>query len=125
MIGRLEAPGAKLEPVMPGFENRGWPSWAVPWRRSPRGHHGDRCELIGHDWQHARLRRGSYRRGLRLRRAFAGLSGRCAGDAHWPREGTTGLRRTIGLGAVTVISGSCVEEGGALRPGPSRVGYRA
>jgi hypothetical protein len=28
------------------------------------------------------------------------------------REGTTGFRRTIGLGAVTVISGSCVEADG-------------
>ena len=33
MIGRLEAPGAKVEPVMPGLENRRSPSWAVPWRR--------------------------------------------------------------------------------------------
>ena len=34
MIGRLEAPGAKLEPVMPGFENRRSPSVAPPERRS-------------------------------------------------------------------------------------------
>jgi hypothetical protein len=33
MIGRLEAPGAKLEPVMPGFENRRSPSVAPPERR--------------------------------------------------------------------------------------------
>jgi hypothetical protein len=30
------------------------------------------------------------------------------------REGSTGLRRTIGLGAVTVISGSCVDAAGAV-----------
>jgi hypothetical protein len=30
------------------------------------------------------------------------------------REGTTGFRRTIGLGAVTVISGSGVEAAGAF-----------
>ena len=33
MIGRLEAPGAKLEPVMPGLENRRSPSVAPPERR--------------------------------------------------------------------------------------------
>src|SRR5215468_5793231 len=34
MIGRLEAPGAKLEPVMPGLENKRSPSVAPPERRS-------------------------------------------------------------------------------------------
>jgi hypothetical protein len=33
MIGRLEAPGAKLEPVIPGFEKRRSPSVAAPERR--------------------------------------------------------------------------------------------
>ena len=33
MIGRLEAPGAKVEPVMPGLENRRSPSWPLPSRR--------------------------------------------------------------------------------------------
>ncbi len=33
MIGRLEAPGAKLEPVMPGLENKRSPSVAPPARR--------------------------------------------------------------------------------------------
>ena len=33
MIGRLEAPGAKLEPVIPGFENSKSPSVAPPERR--------------------------------------------------------------------------------------------
>ena len=33
MIGRLDAPGAKLEPVMPGFENRRSPSVEPPLRR--------------------------------------------------------------------------------------------
>ena len=34
MIGLLEAPGAKLEPVMPGFEFSRSPSVAAPERRS-------------------------------------------------------------------------------------------
>ncbi len=33
MIGRLDAPGAKLEPVMPGFENSRSPSVDAPLRR--------------------------------------------------------------------------------------------
>ena len=33
MIGRLDAPGAKLEPVMPGFRNSRSPSVAAPLRR--------------------------------------------------------------------------------------------
>ena len=33
MIGRLEAPGAKLEPVMPGFENSKSPSVLAGVRR--------------------------------------------------------------------------------------------
>ena len=33
MTGRLDAPGAKLEPVMPGLENRRSPSVAPPVRR--------------------------------------------------------------------------------------------
>jgi len=33
MIGRLEAPGAKPEPVMPGLSNRRSPSVAPPLRR--------------------------------------------------------------------------------------------
>jgi hypothetical protein len=40
------------------------------------------------------------------------------------REGTTALRRTIGLGAVTVISGSCVDAGGvAWASAPSAVAH--
>jgi hypothetical protein len=34
MIGRLDAPGAKLDPVMPGFSNRRSPRVAAPFRRS-------------------------------------------------------------------------------------------
>ncbi len=34
MIGRLDAPGAKLDPVMPGFSNRRSPSVDAPLRRN-------------------------------------------------------------------------------------------
>ena len=34
MTGRLDAPGAKLDPVMPGLENSRSPSVAPPLRRS-------------------------------------------------------------------------------------------
>ena len=34
MIGRLDAPGAKLDPVMPGFSNRRSPRVAAPFLRS-------------------------------------------------------------------------------------------
>ena len=34
MIGRLEAPGAKLDPVMPGFSNKRSPSVDAPLRRN-------------------------------------------------------------------------------------------
>ena len=74
-------------------------------------HHGDGRKLIGDDGQHALLRRGSCpgpvvaaARSRRPGAVRATRTGLC--------EGTTVLRRTIGLGAVTVISGSCVEESG-------------
>ena len=56
MIGRLDAPGAKMEPVMPGLENSRSPSVAAA--VTPDflvRHDGDGGELIGHDWQHALL----------------------------------------------------------------------
>ena len=34
MIGRLDAPGAKLDPVMPGFSNNRPPSVEAPFRRN-------------------------------------------------------------------------------------------
>ena len=113
MTGRLEAPGAKLEPVMPGFENRRSPSWAVPWRRiSSLG-----TTVTVANW--------SVTTGSTPCCGAAATGAGCGSGARsrfWPgaaratragvRDGT-GLRRTIGLGAVTVISGSCVEAGGA------------
>ena len=67
MIGRLEAPGAKLEPVMPGFENRRSPSVAAAGAADFLvRHHRDGCELIGHDGQHALLGRGRDRGRLRF-----------------------------------------------------------
>ena len=118
MIGRLEAPGAKLEPVMPGLENRRSPSWAPPCAADFLvRHHRDGCELVGHDGQHALLRCGA-------RAAGAGCGcgarsrlrpGAVRATRTGVRDGTTALRRTIGLGAVTVISGSCVAADGAGR----------
>jgi hypothetical protein len=81
MIGRLEAPGAKLEPVMPGFENRRSPSVALPERRSSSFlHDRDGRELIGDDGQHARLGRGGNGCGLWFCRRLPVLAGRRAGD---------------------------------------------
>src|SRR3954454_17124355 len=57
-------------------------------------HHGDGGELVGHDRQHAGLRRWRSRRGgrsgLRLRRAFAIAAGSGARDAHRPWRGDDG-----------------------------------
>jgi hypothetical protein len=114
MIGRLEAPGAKLEPVMPGFENRRSPSVALPERRiSSFG-----TTVTVANW--------SVTTGSTPGWGAAATGAACGSAARsrfWPgaaratragvREGTTGLRRTIGLGAVTVISGSFVEAAGA------------
>src|SRR5947209_14645778 len=111
MIGRLEAPGAKEEPVMPGFENRGSPSWAVPWRRiSSLG-----TTVTVANWS---VTTGST---PCCGAAGTGAGGACGarsrfapGAARTTRAGAgerTIGRRTIGLGAVTVTSGSCVEEG--------------
>ena len=78
-------------------------------------HHGDGCELIGDD-------RAARPVGARRRRArLAALprvrgSGRAPCGRRAPASATAhGFRRTIGLGAVTVISGSCVEAGGDSR----------
>ena len=116
MIGRLEAPGAKVEPVMPGLENRRSPSWARALAADLLvRHHGDGGELIGDDRKHALLRRGSSRRWLRLWRALAIAAGSRTGDAHGRAGRNDGpVPLTIGLGAVTVMSGSCVDGGRIL-----------
>ena len=98
MIGRDEAPGAKLEPVMPGFENR----------RSPRVLDGARrsssfgTTVTVANWS---VTMGST--------PACGSSGAGGGEAaggavSWARggAGAGAGRRTIGLGAVTRISGS-------------------
>ncbi len=127
MIGRLEAPGAKLEPVMPGFENSRSPSVRAAGAADFLVRHDrDGRELIGDDGQHALLGRGGGRCGLRLWRRFAVLAGRCPRDARrCSRTARPACRRTIGLGAVTVISGSWVEDAArrVLRHRP--VGHRA
>ena len=96
MIGRLDAPGAKLEPVMPGLENSRSPSVAPGLRRDFLARH-DRHgrELVGDDRQRAMQRRR--RHGDQRTRAG-------------PARG-----RAIGLGAVTLICGSTVCAGAGAR----------
>ena len=105
MIGRLDAPGAKLEPVMPGLVNRRSPSVAPP--AAPDflvRHHRHRGELIGDDRQHALLGRSGSATGTGVAAAVG------AGRATWVCAfGMANVAAKIGLGAVTVISGSCVE----------------
>ena len=90
-------------------------------------HDGDGCELIGHD----RAARPAEAR----RAAGAGCGwlaprsrlrpGAVRATRTGVRDGTTACRRTIGLGAVTVISGSCVRRSAQRRPGPLRCCHRA
>ena len=113
MIGRLEAPGAKVEPVMPGLENRRSPSWAVPWRRiSSFG-----TTVTVANWSVTTGSTPCCGAGATGAGGACGARSRFAlGDARTTRVGAgerTIGRRTIGLGAVTVTSGSCVEEDGA------------
>ena len=98
MIGRLDAPGAKLEPVIPGLENRRSPSVAPVLRLISS--FGTTVTVANwsvddgqRSWQDVGRGRG--------RRHRAGAAG--AG-----RLGGAGGRRTIGLGAVTTISGRAV-----------------
>ena len=82
------------------------------------GHDGHGGELIGHDRQHALLGCGGDGAGC-AGRPLA-IAARCgAGDAAGVRDGS-GSRRTIGLGAVTVMSGSWVEDEGAAASRPAR-----
>ena len=67
-------------------------------------HDGDGGELVGDDRQHALLGHGRDGRGLRLRRRLPVLAGRCPATARRCAGRHHGFRRTIGLGAVTVIS---------------------
>ena len=114
MIGRLEAPGGEG-----GAGNAGFGEQEIAELGGARAadflvrHHGDGCELVRNDGKHALLKCGSSRRWLRLWRALAIAAGSGPGDAHGRTRGTTVRCRTIGLGAVTVISGSCVAEDGA------------
>ncbi|MGY4546328.1 hypothetical protein ACVMDO_001757 [Bradyrhizobium sp. USDA 4513] len=118
MIGRLDAPGAKLDPVMPGFENSRSPSVAAPERRSS----SFGITVTVANWS---VTTGS------TPCCGAGAGGAGAGCAAAVRSRlrlgaarTTrvGVRvgavrcRWIGLGAVTVMSGSCVGVSWASAP---------
>src|SRR5262249_59471323 len=109
MIGRLEAPGAKLEPVMPGFENRRSPSVAPPERRSSS--FGTTVTVA--NWSVTTGSTPCCGAGA----AGAVAAGCACGErprftslpARAMRAGVrtkAGFRFTIGLGAVTLTSGS-------------------
>src|SRR4051812_46784693 len=94
MIGRLEAPGAKLDPVIPGFENSRSPNVLLTLRRSSSL--GTTVTVA--NWS---VTIGS----------VPGKAASAAGDAAGVGTGAAGALaagegRTIGLGAVTTISGS-------------------
>src|ERR1044072_2371192 len=105
MIGRLEAPGAKLEPVMPGLEKKRSPSVAPPPQRRSPPRHGTGVGVWGGG----------------IAGAAGGVGGGCGarsrlrpGTARETRTGRgegTVCRRWIGLGAVTWISGNAVAPG--------------
>ena len=95
MIGRLDAPGAKLEPVMPGLENSRSPSVAPALRWiSSLG-----TTVTVANWS-VTIGSASEQRDVRWRGRRGCRSGRSLGG------GAGGRRRTIGLGAVTLICGS-------------------
>ena len=104
MIGRDEAPGAKLDPVMPGFANRRSPSveagvrrsssvgitvtvanWSVTMGSAPSGSVGSGADGCG-----------------------AGVRARGPGATVRIGAGRAGAGRKIGLGAVTTIGGRAV-----------------
>src|SRR3954447_21386414 len=100
MIGREDAPGAKLDPVMPGLENRRSPIVLAGVRRSSS--FGTTVTVA--NW--------SVTMGSTPACGSAGAGGgEAAGGAAACARGAAGAgagRRTIGLGAVTRISGSWV-----------------
>ena len=83
MTGRLEAPGREGRAGNAGFGEQ-----EIAELGGARAadflvrHHGDGCELVGHDRKHALLRCGSSRRRLWLWRALAIAAGSGPGDAH-------------------------------------------
>src|SRR5712691_5490621 len=106
MIGRLEAPGAKLEPVMPGFENRRSPSVAPPDRRSSS--FGTTVTVA--NWSVTTGSTPCCGDGAGGAGCACGAGPRLA-PARATRVGVrtkAGFRFTIGLGAVTLTSGSAV-----------------
>ena len=105
MIGRLDAPGAKLEPVMPGFENSTSPSVLPVLRRiSSFGTTvtvANWSVTIGSVPGAGAAAAGGGGGGAGAAGAAAGVGvGLGAAGA-----GRGGGRRWIGLGAVTTISG--------------------
>src|SRR5882724_6446594 len=98
MIGRDEAPGAKLEPVMPGLENNRSPSVLAGVRRSSS--FGTTVTVA--NWS------------VTIGSAPSGGASTGGGVAAWSTGAAArgsprgGVRRAIGLGAVTVIAGSSV-----------------
>ena len=103
MIGRLDAPGAKLEPVMPGLENSRSPSVLAGAAQFLVRHDRHGRELVGDDGQRALCGVGA------AASCTGGAGPRVVADAaRETRVGTctAGFRFTIGLGADTLTSGS-------------------
>ena len=97
MIGRLDAPGAKLDPVTPGFENKRSPSVLAPLRRiSSFG-----TTVTVANWSVTiGIVPGSGP-------SDAGVGADCVG-AGSPGAGRVGARLTIGLATVTSTCGNAV-----------------
>src|SRR6185312_14621516 len=90
MIGRLDAPGAKLDPVMPGFSKRRSPRVEAPLRRnSSLG-----TTVMVANWS--------------VTIGTVPTSVSMDGAAGWFGAGRAGARRTIGLATVTSTCGNAV-----------------
>lgn len=99
MMGRLEAPGAKLDPVMPGFSNRRSPSVDAPLRRNS----AFGTTVMVANWF---VTIGIVPTNVSGAGA-AGVVGAGSPGAGWADAGWAGARR-IGLATVTSICGSAV-----------------
>ncbi len=99
MIGRLDAPGAKLEPVMPGFSKRRSPRVEPPLRRnSSLG-----TTVMVANWS---VTIGTVPTNVSVEGAADCVGAGCAGAGCG--EGRAGARRTIGLATVTSTWGRAV-----------------
>lgn len=99
MIGRLDAPGAKLDPVMPGFSKRRSPRVEAPLRRSS----SLGTTVMVANWS---VTIGTVPTSVSADGAAGRVGAGCAGAGCG--EGRAGARRTIGLATVTSTCGNAV-----------------